>query len=410
MLFSGKSPIGADTPSYRIVILTAHAFLPGYRKASIHFVAQNWADQGHEVRVLSIGNSWLTWLKDRPRFRAFAQEQWNRFARLRANFYAGAYLPPLHAFSSGNRLLNAINKPAFALYGRSLPGFARREIERADLVVIESGSALAFFDTVKRVNPQARTLYFCRDLLKSVGAAPALQDAEARAIPQFDLVCVPSAMLGRQLPRGGRVQVIPQGIDVELFDRANPSPYPAGTKNAVSVGNMLFDEESVRHMALAAPEVRFHIFGAAWKGMKPANVVIYGEQDFESIVPYIQHADIGLAPYRLSEGEVYLAESSLKLPQYSYCGLPILMPDLIPYRHSNTVTYRLDGETDWRARMDDALGRPRARHLRLKIPTWGTIAAQTLSAVLAPADPAFSVAAPATAQAAGAAGGTQRAP
>lgn len=385
MLFGERLSAETEEATRKIVILTAHAFLTGYRKASIHFVAQNWAAVGHDVRVISIGHSWLTYLKDRPRFEAFAKTQRNRFATLRPNLHAAAYLPPIHAFSSGNPVLNALNRPAFALYGRSLPGFAQRAIRAADLVVIESGTALAFFDTVRRVNPLARTLYFCRDLLKSVGAAPALQLAEARAIPQFDLVCVPSAMLGQQLPPGGRVQVIPQGIDTELFDRPNASPYPAGTKNAVSVGNMLFDELSVAQMAQAAPEVQFHIFGAHWKGAKTDNVILYGERDFESIVPYIQHADIGLAPYRLSEGEVYLAESSLKLPQYSYCGLPILMPDLIPYRHSNIVTYKLDGETDWRGRIDDALSRPRARHLRRTIPTWPSVAADTLNAVLPPA-------------------------
>lgn len=389
MLFSEKSPCQPTKLRRRILILTAHAFLPGYRKASTHFVTQNWAAQGHEVHVLSIGHSWLTLIKDRRRFKAFAGTQWNRFAQIAPGLFAAAYLPAIHAFSSQNRLLNAVNKPAFALYGRSLPAFARREAEKADLIVIESGSALAFFDSLKRANPKARTLYFCRDLLKSVGAAPALQDIERNSISQFDLVCVPSAMLRDQLPSGGNVRVIPQGIDADLFDRVNPSPYQAGTKNAVSVGDMLFDEGVVMEMALAAPEIAFHIFGAAWKGAKPANVITHGEQAFERIVPYIQHADIGLAPYRLSEGELYLAESSLKLPQYSYCGLPILMPDLIPYRHSNTVTYALDGETDWRARIDAALARPRARHLRRQIPTWSAVAAETLDAVFAPTDEAI---------------------
>lgn len=370
----------------KIVILTSHVFLPGYRKASVHFVAQNWAEQGNQVYFTTVGHSWLTYAKDRPRFRALSSHQANHFELVRQNLYAGAYLPPIHAFSSGNTVLDRLSEGAFRLYGSYLPKFAREQIEDADLVVIESGSALCFFDTVHRYNPQARLLYFCRDLLKSVGAASVLESIQERAIPQFDTICVPSRLLAERLPSGGNVRFIPQGVDARLFDQNQPSPYAPGSLNAVSVGNMLFDEDAVAAMAAAAPEVSFHIFGAQWHGALPANVVVYGERDFDSIVPYIRHADIGLAPYRMTAGEVYLSESSLKLPQYSYCKLPILMPDLIPYTGKNAVTYRLDGETDWRGKIDAALALPHSESLRDGIMTWHDVARQTLEAAFDPVE------------------------
>ncbi|MGG6893961.1 polysaccharide biosynthesis protein GumK [Rhizobium sp. BR 315] len=368
----------------RIVILTAHAFLRGYRKASVHFIASHWAEQGHEVHFLTIGHSWLTLLKDRPRFRALSQDQANRFHTIDTNLRAGAYLPPLHAFSSSNRFLNAANAVLFRLYGSYLPRFARRIISNADLVLAESGSALAFFGQIKKLNPKARTLYFCRDLLRSIGAAPVLQDIQATEIGRFDAVCVPSERLGALLPHGGRVRVIPQGVDAALFDREQPSPYRPGTRNAISIGNMLFDQASVAAMATAAPDVNFHVFGAAWSGWAPPNVVIYGEKDFESIVPYLQHADFGIAPYRLTENEVYLAESSLKLAQYSYCGLPILLPDLVPFARANGIAYCLDGEAAWREKIDAALAMQRSPVFRDGIMTWDEVARQTLSAAFEP--------------------------
>lgn len=104
-LANGELELGSREAQLRrkIVILTSHAFLRGYRKASIHFIASRWAEQGHEVHFLTIGHSWLTLLKDRRRFRALSQDQANRFQTIAANLRAGAYLPPLHAFSSGNR-------------------------------------------------------------------------------------------------------------------------------------------------------------------------------------------------------------------------------------------------------------------------------------------------------------------
>ena len=370
----------AAEPRRKIVILTSHAFLRGYRKASVHFIASRWAEQGHEVHFLTIGHSWLTLLKDRQRFRALFQEQANRFQTVAANLRAGAYLPPLHAFSSSNRFLNATNAGFFRLYGSYLPNFARNAVADADLILIESGSALAFFDKVKKLNSKARTLYFCRDLLKTIGTARVLQDIEARRIGRFDIVCVPSEKLGAMLPPGGRVRVVPQGVNATLFDREQPSPYLPASRNAVSIGNMLFDQTSVAAMAAAAPDVNFHIFGAAWSGWVLPNITIHGERDFEGIVPYLQHADFGIAPYRLTTDEVYLAESSLKLAQYSYCGLPILLPDLVSFARANGITYRLEGEADWRAKIDAALRMRRSAAFREGIMTWEQVAQQTLAA------------------------------
>lgn len=364
----------------RIVLLTSHVFLPGYRKASIHFVAERWAARGHQVRFLTIGHSWLTRFKDRPRFDALREHQANRFHEVQPRLQAGAWLPPVHAFSSDNGFLNRVNARAFSFYASQLPDFAREEIADADLLVVESGSALCFFDEIRRLNAHARTLYFCRDLLQTVGAAPALQEMERKAIPRFDRICVPSHQLGEKLPAGGRVRFVPQGVDKRLFDRPYLNPYQPGSRNAVSVGNMLFDERAVAAMAKAAPDVMFHIFGTAWKGAPLPNVIIYGERAFDSIVPYICHADIGLAPYRLTEGEAYLSESSLKLPQYSYCRLPILLPDMVPFRRANAIPYRLDGETDWRGKIDTALAMPRDGQLRRGILSWDDVAAATLEA------------------------------
>jgi 2-beta-glucuronyltransferase len=363
----------------KILILTSHVFLPGYRKASVHFIAGKWAEQGHDVRIATVGYSWLSLLKNSAKFRKLRSRQNNRFEDVAPNLRAGAYLPPIHPFSSGRRLVNRLNRPAFRLFGGHLPDFIHRALMDADVVVIESGTPLAFFDYVKRHNPAARTLYFCRDLLRSVGAAPILQEIEARVISRFDAVCVPSKRLWNQLPAGARVRVISQGVDAALFDAEHPSPYPKGSVNAVSVGDMLFDEKAVAAMANAAPHVMFHIFGAPWHGVAHGNVVVHGERDFAEIVPYIVHADIGLAPYRLTQAEVYLAESSLKLAQYSYCKLPILLPEAVPFTGRNAIGYRSEGEADWRTKIDAALAMPRSDAIREGILTWEDVATQTIS-------------------------------
>ena len=367
----------------KIVILSSHVFLEGFRKASIHFVARRWAASGNDVFFTTVGHSALSRFKQKDRYEALRREQENRYASIELHLFAGAYLPPLHAFSTARPFVNALVKPLFALYGRHLPAFVKDKIEAADLIVIESGTPVVFLDLVRRLNPRAKLLYFCRDLLRSVGAAPYLREVEARGIGLFDSVCVPSRRLGEMLPSGGKVHFVPQGIEGAVFDRAEVSPYPEGSRNAVAVGDMLFDQVSVEAMAAAAPDVTFHLFGIRWRGDAPANIRVHGEQSFETLAAYIRHADIGLAPYRVNSSEVYLAESSLKLLQYGYCRLPVLLPDIIPVSRGNEITYSLEGSNDWRGIVGAALALPHSEAYRHGILTWDDVARQTLTTVFA---------------------------
>jgi 2-beta-glucuronyltransferase len=52
----------------------------------------------------------------------------------------------------------------------------------------------------------------------------------------------------------------------------------------------------------------------------PSNVRFYKEMPFKATLPYIKHADFGIAAYRPSANSGYLAQSSLKLMQYEYLG------------------------------------------------------------------------------------------
>lgn len=373
--------------SKKIVILTSHVFLQGFRKASIHFVARNWASTGNTVFFTTVGHSFFSRFMRPGRFGALKREQYNRYVEVEPGLHAGAHLPFMHAFSSKNAFVNALAGPLFRVYGRFLPPFVAERIREADLVVIESGTPLAFVALARKLNPNARLLYFCRDLLKSIGAAPFLQDLERRHIGDFTRICVPSRRLGETLPRGGCIAFIPQGIERSVFDRADTSPYDAGSRNAVAVGDMLFDREAVIRMAEAAPEVTFHLFGVKWQGGSPRNIRVHGEKSFESLAPYIRHADMGLAPYRLGGGEAYLAESSLKLLQYSYCLLPIVLPEGIPVSRGNEVTYRQDGETQWRAVIDCALNAPRPQTLRDGILSWEEVSQKTLESVFSEESP-----------------------
>ena len=360
----------------KILFLSPHAFLPSTRKTSVHFVSEALAERGHSVATISVGYSLLTRFKNHSLYHRLASEQKNCFIERYPSYRSACYLPLLHPFSSRNPLINRITGLFFRLYGNVLPRFMKDEMETADIIFLESGTSICFFEAIRRVNKTARIVYFRRDRLDSVGASPYLINLEQRLGPTFDCVIVPSPSLAGQLPAGAKVKHIPQGIDKRGFDQCETSPYPLGSRNAISVGNMLFDDAAVTAMASHNPRVAFHLFGSGISGDFPSNVKVYGERPFDEIIPYIKFADFGIAPYRLTEKELYLAASSLKMQQYSYCLLPILVPYLLTGTRDNLIAYRQNGEQDWADIVERALAAEKNPAWRAGILSWQEVAAQ----------------------------------
>jgi len=367
----------------KFLFLSAHAFVTSTRKTSVHFVSEALAERGHSVAMVSVGYSLLTRLKNPDLYKQLAAEQKNRFVERSPRYRTACYLAPLHPFSSKRRWLDRCMSGVFQLYGSVLPRFMRDEVEAADVVFLESGTGICFFDAIRRANPNARIVYFRRDRLDSVGASNYLVTLEQRLARDCDLVLINARRMADDLPSDINLAFAPQGIDTAVFDRCTVSPYPNGSRNAVAVGNMLFDGAAVSAMARQAPDVSFHLFGSGMTGDYPPNVKVYGEQPFDALAPYIQFADFGIAPYRMTEKQLYLAQSSLKLQQYSYCLLPIVAPDLLAGARDNVIPYDQSGKEDWRDVVHKALAADRDPAWRDGILSWDEVAAQT-EAVLPP--------------------------
>jgi 2-beta-glucuronyltransferase len=161
-----------------------------------------------------------------------------------------------------------------------------------------------------------------------------------------------------------------------------PSPYKPDTKNIVSVGDMLFDGKAVRKIAAVAGRrgARVHVIGAVMDD-PPDNVTVYGEMPFDRTLPFVVHADVGVAPYAPIEGARYLAQSSLKIQQYLYCGLPILVPSNLNMHGRNIIEYdrRLDGNIE--SAVAQALGTNRMPDLKDKVMGWDQVADVFLAAI-----------------------------
>jgi 2-beta-glucuronyltransferase len=175
-------------------------------------------------------------------------------------------------------------------------------------------------------NPGARLIYLVSDDLSTIGCHPVLSQLQAAAIEKFDSIVVVASGLARLFPGQGNIHCIPHGLHRELFDTPSPRPYGRTRTAAVSVGTMLFDAEFFRIAKNALPDWDFHVIGDIPRSLAASNVILHGEMPFMDTIPFIQHADVGIAPYRPAGGIGYVAQSSMKIQQYTYCGLPIVAP------------------------------------------------------------------------------------
>lgn len=304
----------------RVLILTRHDYRTA-RKASVHFLAQRLAAQGHEVALMSVGYSWLSRLRGDSRAPLFDRaNRWEEVDGVRAFLWRGRWHPV------DLRIPGPINGWLYALWAGSRCEALDRAAAQADLILVESGIAPALIDRVRAAAPKARLVYRATDLLSTAGVPDCIGDMLHRSADKVDLVVVVArAMAPHFADFPCPTVLIPHGVDKAQLRKATPNPY-SGPHNAVTAGAMLFDPEPIRALAQALPHFTFHLIGTPG-GDFPANVVLHGEKPFAETLPYLHHAQVGIAAYRPGPSGAYLADSSLKLRQFNALGLPALCPD-----------------------------------------------------------------------------------
>lgn len=323
----------------RVLIVSGQHFADAPRKVDLHFMADALRGQGDHVDFLTCRLSPVSrFLKD-GRY-AYAKDRVvNRWVEIGERFEEFIWFAPFHPMNLKRPLFNRLSGFLFRHYADLLPKGVRDRLPDYTHVLIESGPAPLLTPLIRRKAPGARIVYHAADRLKTIGVHPVIEEVLAETIGCYDLVHIMAEAMRTDFPSDAPVLYLPHGISKAVFDQAVASPY-SKPLNAVSVGDMLFDANVIDTLAEADPDWTFHLFGKKALPLRPRdNIVVHGEVAFETIVPFIKFADIGLAPYRLSEGADYLSQSSLKMIQYSYCKLPIVAPAFAAAGRSHVCPY-----------------------------------------------------------------------
>ncbi len=322
-------------PQQKYLLLSAHDYRSP-RKAGIHFVASELAKMG-PTRFFSLRYSFLSRYKHDPRLSL--DDQANKIVNHQGvDCYLWKTL--IHPIR-----IRPFESLMYHLYSFGFNAVLRRWIKESDVIILESGVAPIFFDLIKKLNPRAKTLYRASDALDTIDAADYIRNTFARIAKEIDTIVMPSKALADSMPSTHNLAFVPQGIDHSVNEKANPSPYGEGI-HAVSVGSMLFDPQFFILAGKRFPHIHFHIIGSC-QPRHPEygeNISVYGEMPFDKTLPYIKHATLGIAPYASVNLPAYLRDTSLKLTQYEFFGLPAICPHFIAADYPTRFGYDIGDE------------------------------------------------------------------
>ncbi|PTQ11883.1 polysaccharide biosynthesis protein GumK [Sphingomonas oleivorans] len=368
-------PVGKPgSAAQRILILSRHDYRTK-RRASVHFIAEALAAQGHHVDFLSIGFSRLS--RKRGDSRLFLEDRANRWETV-DGVNSFLWRSPWHAVDVGPRFIRQRLGPVYDLWSRLSCRALDDAARQASIIFVESGTAPMFLARLRRIAPRARIVYRAADLLPTVGVHPHVQKVLERDAAMIDLiVAVARPMLPHFAAFHDRAVFLSHGVDRRRLSASSPNPYRR-SGNVVTAGSMLFDAQIIATAAEHFPRLDFHLIGTPG-GTFPSNVHLHAEMPFAQTLPYLQHADIGVAPYRPGPGTEYLVDSSLKLLQFGALGLPAVCPAFAAGDHALRFGYAPDDRDSIIAAFEGALA---ADPRPLPVPDWSEVAERLVEIAL----------------------------
>ena len=173
---------------------------------------------------------------------------------------------------------------------------------RADLFVFDSDHGLLLFDRFKELNPHVCFVYRVSDDIRMLCHNPLLPAQEERILPQFDLISSASSIFQRRHAHWPNIHFHNHGLEKSLFDQPHANPYADAGPNLIYVGMNFFDADFMVRAVRLFPEWRFHVFGAVAHLPAAPNLTCYGRRPFVELIPYLQHADIGMQNLHYTPG------------------------------------------------------------------------------------------------------------
>ncbi len=198
---------------------------------------------------------------------------------------------------------------------------------------------------------------------------PGVGELQKEMIRRVDFVLATSQSLlewAREFRNDG-IYYLPNGVGDLFFEPApeRPEDFPGdGSPVAVYLGTLdtRFDLETFAHGVLTMKNLHFLLIGpltdkSLERGLKnlleEKNITWIGPRDHALAPAYLQHADLGLIPFK--KNELTEAVNPIKYYEYLACGLPVAAPPMRELTNMKGPLYIYRGREDYTAALKKAL-------------------------------------------------------
>lgn len=293
------------------------------------YIAETLAAQGHDVVYVTAHASWVTLFFPKHRAKYLGTFHPVRLGPRLVQVTPVNFLPMRAVKRLDGTPLEWVANRVNSLVERTRRGVVERD--EFDLCIFSAASSMTLLPRIKA----KRYIYRANDLLGGFEALPrALLDFERRVLDKFPIaeVCAVNEGLAAQFrvrhPHLS-VRVVPNGVDLPLFEGAEPDPslLPTRLTNVIYVGS--FDSWTDVDLLLATagllPDHTFHLYGN-WNiptpARRPKNVRLYGPIRHEDIAGKMKACSVGLIPSS-GQNKGRMVEKPLKYYEYLAAGVGV---------------------------------------------------------------------------------------
>jgi 2-beta-glucuronyltransferase len=313
----------------RVVIITGH-FPDQKRQSSILWVSRHLQDIGWHVTHVTVGYSWLSYLKSDARLKALEYKPKQGLHEVSKSLTAIYGVPPIHPIRTGYPTLDKAIGSLQSVFVQFWRKRLHTPLAQADLVICESGAPVLLAPVVAEYAPKAARIYRVNDDIQLLNAPNFLLEAEFRNSKLFTRISSANPALLKRF-RHKNSTLDPMGIPTDLLKSKSPSPFfeNIDQKKVICAGTTQLDYDALDRIAKQQPNWQIHILGRTKQipDSHQKNLHFHGELSFEKVLGFVAHADIGLAPYIDKVGVEYQTTNSNRMLLYRHFGLPILGPD-----------------------------------------------------------------------------------
>lgn len=352
----------------RVVIGAIHLWDDGAHRVGIHAITEHLLSRGCSIDWVSAPGSLLYLMK--PAMLAWKLERVSRSLSWRRESCSSrsrvVSWVPMSLFhpSPSVPLLNS-RFVAESYWNLAFVGFPPRRISYPsyiDLLMFDGGGIGIFPALASRAG---LTVYRLSDLVSEMpNVSRGLVEVEETVLREADVVlAVSEAIYAKAVEVRGRpegVYLLPNGVDVEMFgvDAPEPTEYRSIPRpRAIYLGSLApwVDWELLCGLAEARQDFSFIVVGYGVRPSRlPRNVHMLGPRHFKDLPAYLQHADVGLIPFR-DVDVVRSIERPLKFYEYLASGLPVVAVSYGSMRKMSPPALLADSPEEFSRALDLAL-------------------------------------------------------